>query len=187
MITNRPTEAALRQQYWAEGKTQQEIADRIGVANTTVHKWMLAYGIPRRPRAAHFEGKKRPWSTGNAEALAAWRAAHPEAQADHNRRVWPKAQRAWSYKHRPLWKPCQWCGEKKRKARNELKFYPVTCCGKECRLAWARHRRWHPDEPRPLILERLRNGDDPQEIGASETEIIDLAAERLQPVEAVRW
>lgn len=44
-------------------------------------------------------------------------------------------------------------------------------------MQWKRH---HPDEPRPLILERLKNGE--TGIGESQIERDALAMERLQPV-----
>lgn len=40
------------------------------------------------------------------------------------------------------------------------------------------HLHHHPGEPRPLILQRLREGADPAEIGAGELELMELELEK---------
>ena len=47
-----PEPATLRQLYTDEGLTVAAVAARLGVANGTAHKWLLAAGVPMRPPAA---------------------------------------------------------------------------------------------------------------------------------------
>ena len=50
--TPRPPEpATLRRLYTDEGLTVAAVADRLGVANGTAHKWLFAAGVPMRPPA----------------------------------------------------------------------------------------------------------------------------------------
>ena len=42
----------LRRLYYTEGKSQQAVADELGVRRTTVVRWMKRYGIATRDRRA---------------------------------------------------------------------------------------------------------------------------------------
>lgn len=45
-------EALLRRLYVAQGMSQEQVAETLGVSRSTVIDWMAAYGIPTRDRRA---------------------------------------------------------------------------------------------------------------------------------------
>lgn len=45
-----PVEALLRRLYVAEGLTQEQVADALGIGTRTVVRWMADYRIPTRDR-----------------------------------------------------------------------------------------------------------------------------------------
>jgi len=45
-------EALLRRLYVAEGMTQEQVAETLGVGRDTVYAWMRKYHIPTRDRRA---------------------------------------------------------------------------------------------------------------------------------------
>lgn len=47
-----PVEVLLRRLYVAEGLTQQQVADTLGVSVRSVIRWMIDLGIPSRDRRA---------------------------------------------------------------------------------------------------------------------------------------
>lgn len=60
-VKNRPSHAELRRLYVDEGRTCPQIALSVGCDPTTVHHWLVAAGIPTRPRGdiANMGGKRR--------------------------------------------------------------------------------------------------------------------------------
>ena len=54
MIEDYRDPEVLRRMYWDEGLTHTQMAMRLVVSQSTISKWMIKYGIPRRgdfPRA----------------------------------------------------------------------------------------------------------------------------------------
>lgn len=48
----RPNTATLRRLYVDDGLTLAAMGERLGVAAQTVHNWLVAAGVPRRPNPA---------------------------------------------------------------------------------------------------------------------------------------
>jgi len=81
----RPTKQELERLYWEEGFSVKEIANMLGVGQSTVYKWMKDYGIPRGR-----DFKMEKWSQKEIEKL---RRVYPissrsEVEAHFPNRTW---------------------------------------------------------------------------------------------------
>jgi len=47
-----PIDRLLSRLYWDEGLTLEQISERLGVAQSTLLRWMERFDIPTRPAAA---------------------------------------------------------------------------------------------------------------------------------------
>jgi transposase-like protein len=174
-----PSRAALWHLYWEQKISSTEIARRWGVKANTVRGWLRKANIPVRSkseaiRLALAEQSPRPitntdMTRANA-VLAVRRQENPEKYRE--RAAW-QARRLNRLKHlrqgpRPV--PCGWCGSPCMRTRSARERHQASCCNRSHASCWIAHRRWHLDEPRPLILQRLHEGADPAEIGAGELE-----------------
>ena len=61
----RPITGLLTQLYVIEGLSEAQVARRLGVAQVTVHTWMVRYGIPRREWAYPGRSHRETEDTGS--------------------------------------------------------------------------------------------------------------------------
>lgn len=175
--------------YYREQISTARIAKIAGVNAETVRLRMISAGMPRRmtrqtSKLAQERGLLRPFPQVvspdtlhcNGRRLHGWLMDHPEVL----RAAAEKSNRLRSYRSKQK-RPkcfCSWCGCGLDRPRS--KAYPTAACNRSHQASARNWRRWHSDEPRPLILERLKNGE--TGIGESQIEWDALAMERLQPV-----
>lgn len=112
-------------------------------------------------------------------AVEAWKAK-AASDPEYARR---NLRRANAARHRGRWVPCSWCSLKVYRGKSKQAKH-IACCRSHFGMSntWD---RYHPDEPRPLILARLRElaGDErnpdrlrrmAEEIGAGDIEIAEI-------------
>lgn len=66
---HRARDVALLHELWAAGATIPEIAERFGVATSTVSKWAIRYKLPRRLHPSHADAPA-PSPEDDAASLA---------------------------------------------------------------------------------------------------------------------
>lgn len=80
---------------------------------------------------------------------------------------------------------CCWCGDNVLRKQAELKDHPNIACSRSHSGSFNCWKRYHPDEPRPLLLARLRDmaGEErnpdrlrrmAEEIGAGDIEVAEV-------------
>lgn len=175
--------------YYREKISTAQIAKIAGVDAETIRLRMISASMPRRTtrqtsKLAQERGMLRPFPQVvspnilrcNGRRLYGWLMDHPEVL----RAAAEKSNRLRSYRSKQK-RPkcfCSWCGCGLDRPRS--KAYPTAACNRSHQASARNWRRWHSDEPRPLILERLKNGE--TGIGESQIELDALAMEQLQPV-----
>jgi hypothetical protein len=186
----------LREMYLREQLTPAEIKAIVGQGTSTIMKKLRQAGIPMRTRSDAQKvaiAKRRsflpPPHPGNSSNLMKWQQEHPEEVS----KTCQKANRISAYRRSRIrrWYPCGWCGAPVSRTDQERRSYSFSACNNSHSVRWIRWRSCHPDEPRPLLLARLRElaGEDrspdrlrrmAEEIGAGDIEV----AEILFPTEA---
>jgi transposase len=182
---NRPSPMRLRDLYHHEKASHPEIATRFGASSSSVGDWCREAGLQARPRSERLSMalSKKPKSEtpskaalASAERLRRWRENAPPEYRETLRRNAKRATAVYAYRHRARPSPCCWCGEPCLRLPWRVKLRGACCNNSHAGLFgnWTRH---HPDEPRPLILDRLRQGADWNDVGALQAEIDAFRAE----------
>lgn len=179
---------ALFHLYYRQGLSEEQIAKKAGVKRGNVRARMREYGYSERSNSeaqkiGHLKGYIRAIQVKHYGEEARERMREtgrnnlsPEARAKGGR----ISIRRYNKSRQGAWVNCHWCGERIYRQRCQLGKYRWYSCSDSHKALSFNHDRWHCDEPRPLILERLRNGE--TGIGESQIERDALAMERLQPV-----
>lgn len=181
----RPSDQQLFDLYHRQGKSGADIAELCEVAPQTVYNWLKSAGI--RCRDASTNGLNQ-YRAGRLEQLkegpfsAALRQWH-EIPENHNilrnecKRFrcdperWIAAQRKGDEtRRRPRSKRCAWCGAWITRKESKMGDDSQRLCDLRCKALLVNHRRWHPDSPRPFIVEALVRGVDASSLCATSSE-----------------
>lgn len=180
----RPPEQHLRELYHGRKLSTTEIASLLEVNSRSVSNWLRHYKIERRSiseaiRLAYQKERiqKVPLTPEQKQAcgqrIRKWRLEHKEKQRQLGQTRAKDLQRLWALRHGPIHAPCAWCGSPCLHKRCRALKPPRYCNHSHAALGM-QWRRWHPGEPRPLILALLQEGRAPREVGAEKAETAAL-------------